>query len=160
MPDSPRIEPGFKGGLRRLASGLCSALRNDSIISLDCVVPLSTGEILTQPAQMSRRCLRSHHRIPPAETNLRPSHSDFCKEHPCQIRRAINLFERALHHRTERVVHQSPQRNIPCRARETLGAGQLDGSHAQAFNVARVTNGTHRDPVVNFKDLLPRRAKR
>ena len=32
-----------------------------------------------------------------------------CKEHPCQVRRAINLFECAFHYRAERVMHEASE---------------------------------------------------
>jgi len=31
------------------------------------------------------------------------------KEHPRQVRRAINLFERGLHYGAKRIIHQPPQ---------------------------------------------------
>src|SRR4029453_16175230 len=72
---------------------------------------------------------------------------------------SINLFKRALHYRTQRVMHEPSQRNIRRGTSETFSAGQFDGRHSQSFNVPGITNRTHRNPVVNLKNLLARLAK-
>src|SRR4051794_4794146 len=55
---------------------------------------------------------------------------------------------------------EPPQGYVGCGTRESLGAGQFDGSHPQPFDVPRVSDGAHRDPVVNLEKFLPRFAER
>src|SRR5262249_49474592 len=50
--------------------------------------------------------------------------------------------------------------NIRRRAGETFRAGQFNCRHSQTLDVARVTNRSHRDPIVNLKKLLARLTKR
>src|SRR5262249_4175191 len=82
--------------------------------------------------------------------------SYFRKEHPCQVGWTKNLFERGLHYRNKRVMYEPPQRNICRRPGEPFGAGQFDRRHSQSLDISGVTNRTHRNPIVDLKNLLAR----
>src|SRR6267378_1860341 len=86
--------------------------------------------------------------------------ADLGKKQPRQKGRTINLLERTLHYRAERVMRETPQGNVRCRTRETLVARQFDCRHAQPLDIAGMADRAHRDPVVNLKNLLPRAPKR
>src|SRR5579885_3791515 len=53
-------------------------------------------------------------------------------------------------------MHQPSQGNIGGGTGETFGAGQFDGRHSQPFNISGVSNRSHGDAIVDFKNLLTR----
>src|SRR3954452_11762296 len=54
-------------------------------------------------------------------------------------------------------MRQAAQRHVGRGTGEAFRAGQLDRRHPQAFDVTRMTDRTHRDPIVDLENLLPSR---
>src|SRR3954468_4008186 len=55
---------------------------------------------------------------------------------------------------------QPAKRHIRSGTRETFGARQLNRRHSQPFDVPRVTDRAHGNPIVNFENLLSRTSER
>src|SRR3954471_9668656 len=53
-------------------------------------------------------------------------------------------------------MREPSQRYVGGRARESFGAGQLDRSHPQPLDIARMPDRPHRDAIVNLEQFLPR----
>src|SRR5580704_18469140 len=78
---------------------------------------------------------------------------EFGEQDSRQIGRSVNLLERLFQGGTKRIIRHSPEREVRRRASKSFGTRQLDRHHPQSFNVARMPDGTHRNPVVDLKDL-------
>src|SRR3954470_24067585 len=50
---------------------------------------------------------------------------------------------------------EAPQRNVGGGTGEPFRAGELNGRHAQAFDIPRMTNRSHGDAIVNLEQFLP-----
>jgi len=51
-------------------------------------------------------------------------------------------------------MREPSQRHVRRRARETFAAGQLDRSHPQSLDIARMPDRAHRDAIVNLEQFL------
>ena len=80
---------------------------------------------------------------------------NFGKQNSRQIRRTVNLLKRLFQRGTKRVGRHATERYVRGRASKSFGASQLNRHHPQSFNIARMSDAAHRDPVVNLKDLSP-----
>src|SRR4051812_14429739 len=56
-------------------------------------------------------------------------------------------------------MRKATERNVRGRTRETFRARQLDRSHAQTLDVARMPNRSHGDAIVDLENLLARAAQ-